>query len=143
MLRTEPEGEANEERLAAQTRRKTAAGVTGKALKGLTGGVAQGTVDERKSWTLQQIPRSDLESGACTTQDDKKNAERLARGGGTKKASRALREAAARNAPPGKFPALPLTRLPALSAPGPTGERQEQLDDILRSCGPAVRRRLM
>ena len=30
-----------------------------------------------------------------------------------------------------------------MSAPGPTGDRQEQLDDILRSCGPAVTRRLV
>ena len=117
VVRTEPEGEANEERLAAQTRRKTAAGATGKALKGLTGGVAQGTVDERKSWTLQQIPRSDLGIEACTTQEDKKEAGRLASGGGdTKKASRDFREAAAFNVPPGKLPVLPLTRLPALSA---------------------------
>ena len=56
VVRTEPEGEANEERRTAQTRRKTAAGAAGKALKGLMGGVAQGTVDERKSWTPSKFP---------------------------------------------------------------------------------------
>ena len=134
----------DEERLAIQTRKKIAAGAICKAFKGLTGGVAEGTADERERWTLQQIPRSDLGTEACTTQEDNKVAGRLAWGGGdTKKASKALREAAAINAPPGKLPVLPLTRLPALSAPGPSGDRQEHLDDILRSCGPAVRGRLM
>ena len=37
VVKKKPEGEANEERLATQTRKKTAAGATGKALKGLTG----------------------------------------------------------------------------------------------------------
>ena len=85
VVKTEPEGEANEERLATQTWKKTAAGAIGKALKGLTGGVAQGTVDERKSWTLQQIPRSDLGIEACTIQEDKNNAGRLAWGVGHQK----------------------------------------------------------
>ena len=40
----------------------------------------------------------------------------------------------------GELPMLP--RLPA-TAPGPSGERQEHLDDILKSCGPAVEERLM
>ena len=75
------DGEANEERLVTQSRKKTVAGATGKVLKGLTGGVAQGTGDERKSWTLQQVPRSDLGAEAWTTQENNTAAGRLAWGG--------------------------------------------------------------
>lgn len=127
-VRAETEGEANEERLATQTRKETAAGATGKAFKGLTGAVAQGTIDERKSWTLQQIPRSDLGDQACTTREERKDAGRLAWGGGdTKKATRAFRDTAARNKSAGKLPVLPLTKLGARSSKhSPPRARQEK-----------------
>ena len=40
-------------------------------------------------------------------------------------------------------PGLPWVRLAPLSAPGPSGDRQEHLDDIMKSAGASQKRRLV
>eukprot|EP00971_Amphidinium_carterae_P075461 1490943-Amphidinium_carterae.1 len=42
--------------LAARTRTFVAQGAVSKAVQGLLGGVAEGTVDERRHWTASMIP---------------------------------------------------------------------------------------
>ena len=59
--------------------------------------------------------------------------------GDAQEARRELRQA---SRSPDGLPGIPWARLPPYAAPGPTGERQEHLDDILRSCGASHRRKL-
>ena len=57
----------DEEKLGKRARVTTAAGAAGKALKGLVGGLAAGTAEERARWTASLIPRSALAAGPCTS----------------------------------------------------------------------------
>jgi hypothetical protein len=73
-----------------------------KAVKGLVGGVAPGSATERADWAVELIPRSGLEAGPCTQQDEAAGVDACAWGDGDlKKASREMKEA-------GKRPGAPL-----------------------------------
>ena len=88
-------------------------------------GAAQGSADCRKNWTTALIPRA--------------RALEL-----TAKAARAACGDAMREQGRSKtgIPSLPHVKLAPMSAPGPTGERQEHLDAIVSFAGAGRRRRL-
>ena len=57
----------DEERLGKATRCKAIAGTIGKAIKGLVGGVQEGSADERRKWTHDLIPRSGQQHEALSS----------------------------------------------------------------------------
>ena len=129
------------ERRAKAVRHKVAAGAIGKAVQSLLGGVADLTADERASWTRELIPRSSDAARAPIGPYETSAAMAHAWGGGDPDAARSeLRQAGKR---PGGPPKLPWAHLSPLTAPGPSGERQEHLDDVLDAAGPRQRRRLV
>ena len=122
------------ERRARAVRHKVAAGAIGKAVQSLLGGVADLTTDERASWTRELIPRSSDAARAQIGPHETSAAMAHAWGGGDPDAARsALRQAGKR---PGGPPKLPWAHLSPLTAPGPSGERQEHLDDVLDAAVP-------
>ena len=130
----------SEERKGRAARRAAAAGAVGKAVKGLVGGVATGSAAERARWTADLIPRSAINGSPCTRPEEATEAGTCAWGAGdVDRARREMKEAGRR---PGGPPGIPWVRLPPLSAPGPTGERQEHLDDVMNGAGVSQRRRL-
>ena len=101
-------------------------------MKGLVGGAAQGSADCRRNWTTALIPRS---SGIGTHPSSAEcvEAARIAWGGGRHTLARsAMREQ--RRSKTG-IASLPHVKLAPMSAPGPTGERQEHLDTIVSFAG--------
>ena len=131
----------SEEKLGKRTRQKVAAQAVSKAMKGLVGGVASGTPAEREQWATELIPRSALSGGVapCTAQGEADAAKRCAWSGGDATTARAEMREAGRK--PGGTAEIPWTRLAPLSAPGPTGDRQEHLDDCLAGGGVSHRTR--
>ena len=108
-------------------------------MKGLVGWAAQGSADCRRNWTTALLPPT---SGIGThpTSVECAEAARIAWGGGRYKPARsAMRE---RGRSKTGIASLPHFKLAPISAPGPTGERQEQLDAIVSFAGAGHRRRL-
>ena len=108
-------------------------------MKGLVGWAAQGSADCRRNWTTALIPRS---SGIGThpTSVECAEAARIAWGGWRYKLARsAIREQGRSKR---GIASLPHFKLAPVSAPGPTGERQEHLDAIVSFAGDGHRRRL-
>ena len=86
------------------------------------------------------IPRSAREAAALASSADIQLAERLAWGeGDVRQAKSAMREANKQRE--GKA-MLPQVRIALMCAAGPSGERQEHLDDIVKFAGVSQRRRL-
>ena len=108
-------------------------------MKGLVGGAAQGSADCRRNWTTALIPRS---SGIGThpTSAECADAARIAWGGGRYKLARSAMREQGRSKT--GIASLPHVKLSPMSAPGPTGERQEHLDAIVSFAGAGQRRRL-
>ncbi len=132
--------DAEEERLGRRARLTTAKGAVSKAVKSLVGGVADASPEERSAWTAEYIPRCGDDRGPFASAQEADMARAGAWGAGDRReARREMRKA--RRSPEG-LPGIPWARLPPYAAPGPTGDRQEQLDDILRSCGASHRRKL-
>ena len=106
---------------------------------GLVGGAAQGSADCRRNWTAALIPPSSgigthPSSAACA------EAARIAWSGGRYKlAWSAMREQGRSKT---GIASLPHVKLSPMSAPGPTGERQEHLDAIVSFAGAGQKRRL-
>ena len=106
-------------------------------MKGLVGGAAQGSTDRRKNWTTALIPRS---SGIGTHPSSAECAEaaRIGWSGGRHKLARSVREQGR-----SQTGIVSLRcKLSPMSAPGPTGERQEHLDATVSFAGVGQRRRL-
>ena len=130
-----------EERRGKRARQQAAAGAKSKAVKGLVGGVATSTPEEREQWTADLIPRSVAEHGPLTTEQEKEAARECAWGQGEyRQARKEMREAGKK---PGSHAGIPWARLAPWSAPGPSGDRQEHLDGVLKNCGASRRRRLL
>ena len=131
----------SEEMRGRRAKQKTAAGSVSKALKGLVGGVASGSPADRKKWTTELIRRGCDVNGIYTTEGEVTDAKACAWGAGdVKSAQTEMRQA---GKPAGGRPGIPWVRLPPLSAPGPSGERPEHLEDIINSSGASQRRCLM
>ena len=132
--------DSSEERLGKIARQRTAAGAISKAVKGLVGGIALGTPTERAQWTSDLIPRSCVVDGPCTRGVEAEEAKACAWGSGNFRQARNEMRAAGRSSdgPPN----IPWVRLAPLSAAGPTGDRQEHLDDVMSSAGASQKRRL-
>ena len=108
-------------------------------MKGFVGGAAVGLAECPKNWTTALIPRS---SGQGTHPSGAEGAQaaRAAWGGGGDKAGRgAMREQGRSKT---GTASLPHVKLAPMSAPGPTGERQEHLDAVISFAGAGQRRRL-
>ena len=105
----------------------TASGSISKAMEGLVGGAAQGSADCRQNWTTALIPRS---SGNGTHPTDAVCAEGagVAWGSGRYKPARRAMRGQARSKT--GVASLPHVKLAPMSAPRPSGERQEPLDAI-------------
>ncbi len=130
----------SEERRGQRARQKTAAGAVSKAMKGLVGGVAPGTAEERSQWTSDLIPRSTVVAGPCTSPEECAAAAECAWGAGDVRVARTEMRNAGQQL--GGNPSIPWVRLAPLSAPGPSGDRQEHLDDVLNCAGVSCRRKL-
>eukprot|EP00973_Karenia_brevis_P044557 6172903-Karenia_brevis.AAC.1 len=106
-------------------------------MKGLVGGVATASAEARRQWTTDLIPQSEV-GEPCTSPQDKASAYECAWGGGdVATARRDMREAEKRH---NEMPGIPWTRLAPLSAAGPSGDRQEHLDDVLSHAGASKKR---
>ena len=108
-------------------------------MKGLVGGAAQGSADCRRNWTAALIPRS---SGIGThpTSAECAEAARIVWGGGRCIAARSATREQGQNRT--GVASLPHVNLSPMSAPGPTGERQEHLDAVVSFAGAGQKRRL-
>ena len=106
-----------------------------KAVKGLVGDAAQGSADCRRNWTTALIPRSSG-IGPCPTIAEYAEAARIAWGGGRYKLARSAMREQGRSKT--GIASLPHVKLSPMSAPGPTGERQEHLDASGGSCSAAL-----
>lgn len=121
-------------------RQQTAAGATIKAVKGLVGGVASGTPEEREAWAADLIPRSGLPTVPCTHPSEANAAKECAWGGGDVREARIEMRAAARRTD--NRSGIPTAKNAPWSAPGPTGDRQEHYDDMVNACTPGQKRGL-
>ena len=130
----------DEERRGRRARQQTAAGARSKAVKGLVGGVAPGSPAERQRWTATLIPRSEVEGGPCTQQSERDEARECAWGRGDVREARKEMKAAGKR--PGSHAGIPVGKIAPWSAPGPTADRQEHFDDMMRGSTPGQRRRL-
>jgi hypothetical protein len=128
-----------EERRGKVACQRTAAGAISKAVKGLVGGIAPGTPAERSQWTAELIPRSAADDPLTRTTESEA-AKTCAWGGGDYQRARTEMRAAGKQ--PDGLPCIPWVRLAPLSAPGPSGDRQEHLDDVMQSAGASQKRRL-
>jgi hypothetical protein len=120
---------------------QTAAGSVSKAMKGLVGGVAEGSANEREPWARSLIPRSENTQLAASADDERREASAVAWGKGDFRAAKAAMRDAAKQM--NGFAAMPQVKVAPLSAAGPSGDRQEHLDAILSFAGGGQRRRLM
>ena len=109
-------------------------------MKGLVGGVADDSVEERRQWAESLFPRSCLPGAAHPSEEERTSARSKAWGNGDAQAAKA----AMCDVGPQKkgFASLPHVRLMPMSAPGPTGDRQEHLDAVVDNAGAGQRRRL-
>ena len=87
-----------EEAEGRAAKQKTVAGAVSKAMKGLVGGVAEGTVAEREQWTADLIPRSQVAGTPCTTPDEERDARECAWGAGDVRLAKAEMRQANRGA---------------------------------------------
>ena len=134
-------GGEDDERRGRRARLHTAAGARSKAVKGLVGGVAPSTAAERGQWTAGLIPRSEVVGGPCTQELEHQAAKECTWGrGDQRQARKEMREAGKR---PGSHAGIPWVKLAPWCAPGPSGDRQEHLDGMLRFSAAGVRRRLV
>ena len=131
-------GMDDEERLAKATKSKAIAGAPGKAIKGLVLGVEQGTVEMRRSWACDLIPRA--ERPTSTSEAEMLSARLASWGAGDFQQGRRQMHQACKTSD-GR-PQLPWVRLPPLSAPGPSGERAEDLEDIMNSTCVGAKRKM-
>lgn len=129
-----------EERHGRRARLATAQGAVSKAVKGLVGGVASADPAVRAEWTAEYIPRCADGRGPTPSDAEREAARACSWGRGDVAVSRREMRQATRS--PEGLPGIPWARLPPHAAPGPSGERQEHLEDILRSCGVSHRRKL-
>ena len=119
---------------------QAAVGSRSKAMKGLVGGVAHGSPEERARWTESLIPRSEDASLCHPSSEDHALSQTMAWGGGNfQRAKAAMCEVGRERT---SMAGIPYVKLAPLSAPGPTGDRQEHLDAIIDFAGAAHRRRL-
>jgi hypothetical protein len=110
------------------------------AMKGLVGGVPNGSAEEKRQWTESLIPRSSDATIAHPDHAAIAAARMQAWGKGDANAAKAAMREVGRNKT-GQA-SLPHVRLAPLSAPGPTGDRQEHLDAVVDLAGAGQRRRL-
>ena len=129
-----------EEQRGAKARQQAAAGAKSKAVKGLVGGLATASPEQRATWTAEMIPRSDRTEGPCATPAEHEAARACAWGGGDFAQARKEMQTAGRR--PDSPPGIPWAKLAPWSAAGPTGDRQEHLEAMQRASSPAQRRRL-
>jgi len=133
-----PDDDDKRRRRAART--QAAAGAVRKAMQSLVGGLAPGSPEDRLQWTRDLVPRSGLPNSPCTSEAEATFAKECAWGrGDVAEARQAMKDAGRQGGGP---PGIPWVRLAPLSAPGPSGERQEHLDDIMGSAGFRHKRRL-
>ena len=135
--RTELQGD---EHKGAKARQQTAAGAKSKAVKGLVGGIATGSPEQRASWTTELIPRSETSAGPFARPDEHDAAKQCAWGQGDLREAKKEMQTAGRR--PDSPPGIPWAKLSPWSAAGPTGDRQEHLEAMQRASSPAQRRRL-
>lgn len=109
-------------------------------MKNLIGGLAPDSPAQLATWAADLIPRSENQC-ARSTRSESLAASSAAWGqGNADQAKREMREA---GRTPGSRAQIPWAKLAPLSAPGPSGDRQEYLDDMLNGCGARSRRRLI
>ena len=130
----------DEERRGKQARVQCAVGSRSKAMKGLVGGVANGSSDEKQRWAESLIPRSDEPIHACPGITERTAAAGHAWGKGSRREAKAAMKDV--NKQRTGLASLPHVRLAPLSAPGPTGDRMEHLEAIIAFAGAGQRRRL-
>ena len=123
-----------------RARVRTALNQGSKAMKGLVGGVASADAATREMWAKSLIPRSAKGDGALTSSEERRQSVALAWGEGNfRQAMAAMKESQRQN---NGLASLPQVRLAPLCATGPSGERQEHIDDIVKFAGVCHRRRL-
>lgn len=80
-----------------------------------------------------------MASGPCTRVAEEVEAREIAWGeGDIRKPRKEMKEPRR----PGGIPSIPWAKLAPMSAPGPSGDRQEHSDDIMKGAGASQRRRL-
>ena len=138
--RATPARQNGEERRGARAKQQAAAGAKSKAVKGLVGGLAAASPEQRQRWTEEMIPRCQRASGPRATAEEANEARACAWGGGDLRAARKDMQAAGKQ--PDGPPGIPWAKLAPWSAAGPTGDRQEHLDAMMRASSATQRRRL-
>ena len=129
---------ASEEAKGKRANRLTAANAVSKAVKGLVGGVATGSTEEREEWTIDLIPRSTVPNGPCASASELDASRACSWGSGdVRQARQEMRRAGKRSYGP---PKMPWVRLVLKAAPGPSGDRQEHLDAVMESAGASQKR---
>ena len=130
----------SEDAKGRRARAKTALNQGSNAMKRLIGGVASADATTREAWAKSLIPRSVRGEATFTSAEESREAKAMAWGEGEfQQAKVAMKEANRQNN--GKV-SLPHVRLAAMCATGPSGERQEHIDDIVKFADVSQRRRL-
>ena len=130
----------DEERAGKRARVQTATGSPSEAMIGVVGGVVNTTIEERMEWTETLIPRSEEPTLAHPERDEQTAAAATAWGKGDVREAKAAMQEVGRQK--NGFPSLPHVKMPPLSAPGQSGDRQEHLDAVVDFWGAGQRRRL-
>ena len=139
-LQSRARGYDEEEAKGKRAKKQTAVGSVSKAMQGLVGGVAEGSPEQKKLWTEALIPVSQATHAAHPNEAERTDAVGRAWGKGELRVARTEMKEVTRQRT--GMAALPSVRLAPLSAPGPSGERQEHLDTICSFAGAGHRRRL-
>ena len=132
--------DGDDEKLGKRARVQVAVGLRSKAMKGLVGGIAEGDTEEKRVWAESLIPRS-AEPALAPADDAERDASRsLAWGQGDARAAKAAMREVGRQKT--GLASLPHVKIAPMSAPGPSGDRQEHLDSIVDFAGAGQRRKL-
>ena len=119
---------------------QVAVGSVHKGMQGLVGGLAHGSAAEREVWTGSLIPVTSHLGQAHPSDVELQHAGCRAWGkGDAQSAKQAVREVMRQRTGMAR---LPFVKIAPLSAPGPSGDRQEHLDAVLQFAGAGQRRRL-
>jgi hypothetical protein len=109
-------------------------------MKGLVGGVFRAEASVREELTKSLVPRSIRGVAALSSSEEITSAQTTSWGQGDfRTAKKEMKDFRKEH---DGVAALPNVRLPPLCASGPSGERQEHLDDIVKFAGASHRKRL-
>ncbi len=131
--------EAHSEKPGQHAKRKARKGALPKAVVTFNGKMATPTREEKEAWAATFIPQAE-QPNAPTQLEERAKAQANHVSGGDLNETR--RHLTGSRAEAHTAPQMPWTTFPALTAPGPTGERHEHLRDCMETQHAAKKRQM-